>query len=391
MMAASRVQGMLLGAPSADVQKNPASALFVSKQAAAHTQPAPIDTAEIHIMFGAGVKPRLQFHTDGGPVQLVDQIQKFSFRQDHRAGGEQCLGRRIEMEPAVTIMPISQIGRGGGPGKIGICGCSLSHPMSWRTIARAGTPPRLDPAQGGAPEQRLAFREQSRSCHESLSLSWPGSKSVEERAKPQLAAADDAIVKVTRTTICGTDLHILKGDVPTCTPGRILGHEGVGIVESIGTGITRFKPGDRVLISCVTACGKCDYCRRGMYSHCETGGWISGTPSTAPRRNMCAYPMPIPASTPLPKGMDEEALVMLSDVLPTAFECGVLNGKMEDPGISVAIVGAGAIGLATLLTAQFFSPGKIIVIDRDDNRLEQAKRLGASDTIDNSSGDLLPG
>ena len=215
----------------------------------------------------------------------------------------------------------------------------------------------------------------------------PGSKSVEERTKPQLAAPDDAIVKITRTTICGTDLHILKGDVPSCAPGRILGHEGVGVIESVGTGITRFKPGDRVLISCITACGKCDYCRRGMYSHCETGGWILGNTIDGTQAEYVRIPHADTSLYPIAKGMDEEALVMLSDVLPTAFECGVLNGRMEDPGINVAIVGAGPIGLATLLTAQFFSPGRIIVIDRDANRLEQAKRLGASDIIDNSAGD----
>ena len=128
----------------------------------------------------------------------------------------------------------------------------------------------------------------------------PGQKSVEERAKPVIIAPDDAIVKLTRTTICGTDLHILKGDVPSCAPGRILGHEGVGVVESVGPVISRFKPGDRVLISCITACGKCDYCRRGMYSHCETGGWILATASTAPRRITSAFPMPIPAFTAFP-------------------------------------------------------------------------------------------
>jgi alcohol dehydrogenase len=217
----------------------------------------------------------------------------------------------------------------------------------------------------------------------------PGFKSVEERAKPTLIATDDAIVKISRTTICGTDLHILKGDVPSCAPGRTLGHEGVGVVESIGAGITRFKPGDHVLISCITACGKCDYCRRGMYSHCETGGWILGNTIDGTQAEYVRIPHADTSLYPIPKGMDEEALVMLSDVLPTAFECGVLNGKMEDPGINVAIVGAGPIGLATLLTAQFFSPGKIIVIDRDRNRLEQAKQFGASDTVDNGAGDPI--
>ena len=210
----------------------------------------------------------------------------------------------------------------------------------------------------------------------------PGQKSVEERAKPVIIAPDDAIVKLTRTTICGTDLHILKGDVPSCTPGRILGHEGVGVIESVGPAISRFKPGDHVLISCITACGKCDYCRRGMYSHCETGGWILGNSIDGTQADYVRIPHADTSLYRIPDGVDEDALVMMSDVLPTAFECGVLNGKIEDPGVNVVIVGAGPIGLATLLTAQFFSPGKIIVIDRDTNRLGVAKRLGASDIVD---------
>lgn len=210
----------------------------------------------------------------------------------------------------------------------------------------------------------------------------PGQKSVEERAKPVIIAPDDAIVKLTRTTICGTDLHILKGDVPSCTPGRILGHEGVGVIESVGPAISRFKPGDHVLISCITACGKCDYCRRGMYSHCETGGWILGNSIDGTQADYVRIPHADTSLYRIPDGVDEDALVMMSDVLPTAFECGVLNGKIEDPGVNVVIVGAGPIGIATLLTAQFFSPGKIIVIDRDANRLGVAKRLGASDIVD---------
>lgn len=210
----------------------------------------------------------------------------------------------------------------------------------------------------------------------------PGQKRVEERAKPVIVAPDDAIVKLTRTTICGTDLHILKGDVPSCAPGRILGHEGVGVVESVGPAISRFKPGDHVLISCITACGKCDYCRRGMYSHCETGGWVLGNSIDGTQADYVRIPHADTSLYRIPGGVDEDALVMMSDVLPTAFECGVLNGKIEGPGVNVVIVGAGPIGLATLLTAQFFSPGKIIVIDRDANRLGVAKRLGASDIVD---------
>lgn len=181
----------------------------------------------------------------------------------------------------------------------------------------------------------------------------PGQKALEERPIPEITAPGDAIVKITRTTICGTDLHILKGDVPTCAPGRILGHEGVGIVERIGPGVTAFHPGDRVLISCISACGKCEYCRRGMYSHCTTGGWILGNIIDGTQAEYVRIPHADTSLYHVPSGADEEALVMLSDILPTGFECGVLNGKVE-PGCSVAIVGAGPIGLAALLTAQFY-------------------------------------
>ncbi|NPT36871.1 zinc-dependent alcohol dehydrogenase family protein [Paraburkholderia xenovorans] len=209
----------------------------------------------------------------------------------------------------------------------------------------------------------------------------PGKKSLDERSMPQLASATDAIVKVTRTTICGTDLHILKGDVPTCQPGRILGHEGVGIVQQVGAAVSSLKEGDHVLISCISACGKCDYCRRGMYSHCTTGGWILGNRIDGTQAEYVRIPHAETSLYPIPAGADEEALVMLSDILPTGFECGVLNGKVQ-PGSTVAIVGAGPIGLASLLTAQFYSPAQIIMIDRDERRLEVASRFGATACID---------
>lgn len=212
-----------------------------------------------------------------------------------------------------------------------------------------------------------------------------GRKAIEERPKPEIQAAGDAIVKIVKTTICGTDLHILRGDVPTCAPGRILGHEGVGIVDSIGAGVTSFKPGDRVLISCITTCGRCDYCRRGMYSHCTTGGWILGNEIDGTQAEYVRIPHADTSLYRLPEGVDEAALVMLSDILPTGFECGVLNGKVA-PGSSVAIVGAGPIGLAALLTAQFYSPAEIIMIDLDDNRLDVAKRFGATAVINGADG-----
>jgi len=216
----------------------------------------------------------------------------------------------------------------------------------------------------------------------------PGKKSLDERPMPALAAPTDAIVKVTRTTICGTDLHILKGDVPTCEPGRILGHEGVGIIEQVGAAVSSFKRGDHVLISCISSCGKCDYCRRGMYSHCTTGGWILGNRIDGTQAEYVRIPHAETSLYPIPAGADEEALVMLSDILPTGFECGVLNGKVQ-PGSTVAIVGSGPIGLAALLTAQFYSPARIVMIDRDANRLEVARRFGATDCIDIGRADAV--
>jgi alcohol dehydrogenase len=212
-----------------------------------------------------------------------------------------------------------------------------------------------------------------------------GKKALLDRPKPQITAPTDAIVKIVKTTICGTDLHILKGDLPSCQPGRILGHEGVGIVDQVGGAVTVFKPGDRVLISCVSACGKCVYCRKQMYSHCTTGGWILGNTIDGTQAEFVRIPHADNSLYPIPAGADEEALVMLSDILPTSFECGVLNGKVE-PGSTVAIVGSGPIGLAALLTAQFYSPAEIIMIDLDGNRLEVAKRFGATSTINSTDG-----
>lgn len=216
----------------------------------------------------------------------------------------------------------------------------------------------------------------------------PGQKAWEEKAKPAIIEPTDAIIKILKTTICGTDLHILKGDVPAVTDGRILGHEGVGIVEETGSAVTGFKKGDHVLISCISSCGKCRYCKKGMYSHCEKGGWILGHLIDGTQAEYVRIPFADNSLYHIPANANEEALVMLSDILPTGFECGVLNGKVQ-PGATVAIVGSGPIGLAALLTAQFYSPAQIIMIDPDDNRLETAKQFGATATINNSKQDAI--
>ena len=211
----------------------------------------------------------------------------------------------------------------------------------------------------------------------------PGKKTWEEKPKPIIQQSTDAIVRITKTTICGTDLHILKGDVPEVTEGRILGHEGVGVIEEAGSAVSGFKKGDKVIISCITSCGKCEYCKRGIYSHCESGGWILGHLIDGTQAEYVRIPYADNSLHHIPDGSDEEALVMLSDILPTGFEIGVLNGQVK-PGCTVAIVGGGPIGLAALLTAQFYAPAEIIMIDPDENRLETAKKFGATHTINNS-------
>ena len=216
----------------------------------------------------------------------------------------------------------------------------------------------------------------------------PGNRTYEEKPKPTIQKTTDAIVKITKTTICGTDLHILKGDVPAVKDGTTLGHEGVGIIEEVGDGVSNFKKGDQVLISCITACGKCDNCKRQMYSHCEDGGWILGHLIDGTQAEYVRIPHADTSLYHIPKGADEEALVMLSDILPTGFEVGVLNGKVK-PGDVVAIVGAGPIGLAALLTAQFYSPAEIIMVDLDDNRLEVSKEFGATDIVNSGKEDAV--
>lgn len=214
-----------------------------------------------------------------------------------------------------------------------------------------------------------------------------GKKRIEERPKPTIQDQGDAIVKINKTTICGTDLHILKGDVNTCSPGRVLGHEGIGTVEQVGKNLSSISVGDQVLISCISACSKCENCKRGMYSHCADGGWMLGNTIDGTQAEYVRIPH---ADTSLYKIPDitDDAFVMLSDILPTGFECGVLNGKIQ-PGSTVAIVGAGPIGLAVLLTAQLYSPSLIIMIDKDKYRLDIARKLGATYTMNSTSENIV--
>jgi alcohol dehydrogenase len=218
----------------------------------------------------------------------------------------------------------------------------------------------------------------------------PGDKAWEEVPEPKIIEPGDAIVRVDTTTICGTDLHILKGDVPAVTDGRILGHEGVGTVEEVGSGVATIQPGDRVLISCISACGRCRYCRVGAYGQCRNeGGWILGHLIDGTQAEYVRLPYADTSTYKVPEGVSDEALLMLSDILPTGYEVGVLNGKVQ-PGDTVAVVGAGPIGLSAIMGAQLFSPQHIIAIDLADSRLEAAKAFGATEVINNSETDPLP-
>jgi alcohol dehydrogenase len=217
----------------------------------------------------------------------------------------------------------------------------------------------------------------------------PGVKAWEEVAKPTVIADTDAIVRVDAVTICGTDLHILKGDVPAVTDGRILGHEAVGTVDEIGTGVKNLRVGDRVLVSCITACGSCRFCREGRYGQClGGGGWILGHKIDGTQADFVRVPFADTSTYPAPAGVSDDELLMLADILPTGYEVGVLNGQVR-PGDVVAIVGAGPIGLSAIMGAHLYSPSHIIAIDQADTRLEAAKQFGADITVNNGREDPL--
>ena len=217
----------------------------------------------------------------------------------------------------------------------------------------------------------------------------PGKKQWEEVPDPVLQADTDAIVKVDAVTICGTDLHILKGDVPAVTDGRILGHEAVGTVTEIGSAVKNIKVGDKVLVSCITACGSCRYCREGSYGQClGGGGWILGHLIDGTQAEYVRVPFADTSTYVAPAGVSDEKLLMLADILPTSYEVGVLNGRVR-PGDVVAIVGAGPIGLSAIMGAKLFSPSHIVAIDMADARLEAAKAFGADIVVNNSREDAL--
>ena len=220
----------------------------------------------------------------------------------------------------------------------------------------------------------------------------PGSITWQEVPAPRIQKPTDAIVKIETTTICGTDLHILKGDVPTVEAGRILGHEGVGVVTEVGEAVTEISVGDRVIISCISACGKCGYCLEGMYSHClaDEGasgiGWILGHLIDGTQAEYVRVPFAETSLHRVPEGVVPEEAAMISDILPTGHEIGIRYGAVK-PGDVVAVIGAGPVGLAAMTTAALYGPSRVIAIDIDANRVEQAKRFGASDGVVSSDSD----
>lgn len=210
---------------------------------------------------------------------------------------------------------------------------------------------------------------------------------LEERPKPTIVEPTDVVVKVLKTTICGTDLGIYKGKNPEVESGRILGHEGVGIIEEVGDSVTQFKKGDKVIISCITSCGSCEYCKKQIYSHCENGGWILGYMIDGVQAEYVRIPYADNSLHKVPNDIDDNIAVLLSDILPTGHEIGVQYGNVK-PGDAIAIVGEGPVGTSVLLTSQFYSPSKIIMIDLDENRLQLAKELGATHTINSGTQNI---
>ncbi|MBU3062383.1 zinc-dependent alcohol dehydrogenase family protein [Nocardia sp. NEAU-G5] len=216
----------------------------------------------------------------------------------------------------------------------------------------------------------------------------PGSSAWEQVPDPVIQADTDAIVRVDAVTICGTDLHILKGDVPEVNPGRILGHEAVGMIVEAGGGVHARRVGEHVLISCVSACGVCRFCREGRYGRClGGGGWILGHLIDGTQAERVRVPFADLSLYPIPAGVSDEQMLMLADILPTSHEVGVRNGRVR-PGDVVVIIGAGPIGLAAVITAQLYSPGRIVVVDKVDGRLEAARKLGADVTLNNGRDDV---
>src|SRR5690348_4367192 len=252
----------------------------------------------------------------------------------------------------------------------------LTAQRGWRAPARLRRSTCSNTSELGAAMKALVYH-------------GPGERGWDSVADPTIIDPTDIIVRIDTSTICGTDLHILKGDVPETTPGTILGHEAVGVVQEIGAGVSTVAPGDRVLMSCVSSCGRCRFCKEGRYGQClGGGGWIFGHLIDGLQAEYARVPFADNSVYKVPAELTDEQVLFLADILPTAYEVGVLNGGVE-PGDTVAIVGAGPIGLAAIMTAQLHSPGRIVAIDLDPTRLEKAIDFGADVAIDNGQEDAV--
>ena len=225
-----------------------------------------------------------------------------------------------------------------------------------------------------------------------LVFKGPGLKSWEDVPDPKIQQSTDIIVKMVATTICGTDLHILKGDVPEVQIGRILGHEGIGVVTEVGSGVTQLAVGDKVILSCVSSCGRCANCRKGLYSHCLEPegvagiGWIFGYMIDGTQAELVRVPFAENSVYKMPADMTDAEGILLSDILPTGFEIGVQYGQVK-PGDVVAVIGAGPVGLSAVMTSRLYGPSKVIAIDLDSARLKRASEFGATDIVNSGNAD----
>src|SRR5690348_9315335 len=265
----------------------------------------------------------------------------------------------------------------------------------WSLSASPSSPDPGKPGRASVPapiqrsRDRVTLEETKEALMKALVYHGPGKRAWEEVPDPVIVEPTDAIVRIDVATICGTDLHILKGDVPETTAGTILGHEAVGTVVEVGSAVTTIVPGDQVLVSCITSCGRCRFCKEGHYGLCTGGGgWIFGHTIDGLQAELARVPFADTSVYKVPEELTDEQVLFLADILPTAYEVGVLNGGVE-PGDTVAIVGAGPIGLATIMTAKLHSPGHIVAIDLDASRLEKAIEFGADVAIDNSKEDAV--
>lgn len=234
-----------------------------------------------------------------------------------------------------------------------------------------------EPGRSGRKEQEM----------KALVYRGAGTRTWDEVPDPTIVEDTDAVVRVDATTICGTDLHVLRGDTPEVAPGRVLGHEAVGTVERTGSGVKDLEPGDRVLVSCISACGRCRFCKQGRLGQClGGGGWILGHLVDGTQAELVRVPFADTSTFRVPAGMSDEEVLMLSDILPTGYEVGVLNGRVA-PGDTVVVVGSGPIGLSAITGAALYSPSQVIAVDLSETRLEAAKMFGATLTFNSSRGD----